>query len=166
MPMTKATIEGVLKVTDPDPEEEPLAAWERELMESHGGSYAHYEEIGRVKHEPFTTSPLADVLSESPVQHIEDEAGKLVRRGARQETYGHPRGDFDRVAGMWSALLGVKIDAEKVAVMMIAFKLARLSQTPQHRDSKVDVIGYTICLDRLDEPWVTDEDYYVVSEAA
>lgn len=83
---------------------------------------------------------------------IEHEAGRLVREGARQQTYGHPRGDFDRVAGMWAALLGVPVTAEQVAVMMIAFKLARLSKTPQHRDTKVDVIGYTICLDRLDEP--------------
>jgi hypothetical protein len=82
---------------------------------------------------------------------IEQEAAGLVRDGERQKTYGHPRGDFDRVAGMWSALLGIKVTAEDVAVMMIAFKLARLKQTPQHHDTKVDVIGYAICLDRLDE---------------
>jgi hypothetical protein len=53
------------------------------------------------------------------------------------------------VAGMWSAMLGIPIDAEHVALMMIAFKLARLAATPEHRDSQVDVIGYALALDRL-----------------
>jgi hypothetical protein len=79
---------------------------------------------------------------------IEQEARRLVY-GERAKTYGHPRGDFDRVAGMWSAMLGVPIDAEHVALMMIAFKLARLAATPEHRDSQVDVIGYALALDRL-----------------
>jgi hypothetical protein len=79
---------------------------------------------------------------------IEQEARRLVY-GERAKTYGHPRGDFDRVAGMWSAMLGIPIDAEHVALMMIAFKLARLAATPEHRDSQVDVIGYALALDRL-----------------
>jgi Domain of unknown function (DUF6378) len=82
---------------------------------------------------------------------IEQEAGWLVRDGDRAKTYGHPRGDFDRVGKMWSAILGIPVTAEQVALMMIAFKLARATQTPQHRDTQVDIIGYTICLDRLNE---------------
>lgn len=84
------------------------------------------------------------------VEHIEQEARRLVH-GERAQTYGHPRGDFDIVANLWSALLGVEVTAEKVAILMIAFKLARLSKTPTHRDSKVDVIGYVLCLERLME---------------
>ena len=82
------------------------------------------------------------------VEGIEQEARRLVY-GERAKTYGHPRGDFDRVAGMWTAMLGIPIDAEHVALMMIAFKLARLAATPEHRDSQVDVIGYALALDRL-----------------
>lgn len=93
---------------------------------------------------------------------IEDKASYLVRKGPRQQTYGHPRGDFDRVGLMWQAILGVPVSAEQVAVMMIAFKLARLSQTPQHQDSKIDVIGYTICLDRLQE--LNSLEYAVYSQ--
>jgi Domain of unknown function (DUF6378) len=66
---------------------------------------------------------------------------------------------------MWSALLGITITAEDVAIMMIAFKLARLKQTPTHRDTKVDVIGYTICLDRLDEEPEPDLSPYMVDPA-
>ena len=89
--------------------------------------------------------PAFTVLSN---EGIEQEARRLVY-GERAKTYGHPRGDFDRVAGMWSAMLGIPIDAEHVALMMIAFKLARLAATPEHRDSQVDVIGYALALDRL-----------------
>lgn len=109
------------------------------------------EIVGNILH------ALSDGQDTEHVKHpvepstIEDKASYLVRKGPRQQTYGHPRGDFDRVALMWQAILGVPVTAEQVAVMMIAFKLARLSQTPQHQDSKIDVIGYTICLDRLQE---------------
>lgn len=101
---------------------------------------------------------IEDEPGSVPPETIEEEAGRLVRHGARQETYGHPRGDFDRVGKRWTIDLAEKlkptevIRAEDVALMMIDFKLARLTQSPSHRDTKVDVIGYTICLDRLAEP--------------
>ena len=46
---------------------------------------------------------------------ILDEAKKLVY-GPRQEEYGHPIDDFTRTAKMWSAILGVPIDAEQVGL--------------------------------------------------
>lgn len=110
---------------------------------------------------PMTVEAVTMVLrardNMQPDETIEQEAGRLVRNGPRQQTYGHPRGDFDRVARRWSVYLdtklreGVSLTAEDIAIMMIDFKLARLSQTPQHRDTKVDIIGYTICLDRLSD---------------
>lgn len=86
----------------------------------------------------------------SPLEGIEQEAKRLVY-GDRAKTYGHPRGDFDRVAKMWSAILDCEVTAEQVAIMMVAFKLARLTQTPGHHDSQVDTIGYMLCLSRLQE---------------
>lgn len=82
---------------------------------------------------------------------IENEASRLVRGGERQANYGHPRGDFDTIAALWSPILGTEVTAERVALCMIALKLARLVSNPKHHDSRVDVIGYAICLDRLDE---------------
>src|SRR5215469_4122926 len=88
---------------------------------------------------------------------IEEEAALLVRNGARQGTYGHPRGDFDTISRIWSAILSkangfeVKVEAEQVALCMAGLKLSRLARDSQHHDSKVDVIGYMVCLDRLDE---------------
>jgi hypothetical protein len=83
---------------------------------------------------------------------IEEEAARLVRNGERQANYGHPRGDFDTIARLWSPLLGVEVTAELVALCMIALKMARLVSNPKHHDSLVDIIGYGICYDRLDEP--------------
>lgn len=94
----------------------------------------------------------------NPYETIEDEASRLVRNGARQGTYGHPRGDFDTIARIWAAILSksngfeVKVEAEQVALCMAGLKLSRLARDSGHHDSKVDVIGYMICLDRLDEP--------------
>jgi hypothetical protein len=95
-------------------------------------------------------------VPESGAEGIDAEARRLVY-GDRAATYGHPRGDFDRVAKMWGAILNTTVTAEQVAIMMVAFKLARLSQTPTHHDSQVDTIGYMLCLARLlEDPTETD----------
>lgn len=96
-----------------------------------------------------------DTPATAQVDGIDAEARRLVY-GARAQTYGHPRGDFEKIAGLWSAILSdhdnpVTVTPEQVALMMAALKLARLSSTPTHRDSQVDTIGYMLCLSRLQE---------------
>lgn len=83
---------------------------------------------------------------------IELEAAGLVRNGARQKTYSHPRFDFKRTGGMWSAYLGHEVTEQDVAIMMALLKASRLKATPGHRDSLVDMAGYLLCYARLDEP--------------
>jgi len=84
------------------------------------------------------------------VEGIDQEARRLVY-GERAQTYGHPRGDFQRIAKIWGAILGTDVSEEQVAIMMAGLKLARLADTPLHRDSQVDTIGYILCLARLQE---------------
>lgn len=79
---------------------------------------------------------------------IETEARDIVE-GARQEEYGGPEDSFDRISRLWNAHLQNRgIDAAltgaDVALMMDLMKTARLVTTPDHRDSLVDKIGYTI----------------------
>lgn len=83
---------------------------------------------------------------------VEIQAASLTRNGQRQQEYGHPSSDFNRTAGMWSAYLGHDVTGADVALMMAMVKISRLRATPGHKDSIVDLLGYGICLSRLDEP--------------
>ena len=81
---------------------------------------------------------------------IADKAKKIVF-GDREQTYGDPGKNLRMIAGMWSAYLGVEITPEQVCDMMVQLKIARLKSSPDHEDSKVDIIGYTLLKERLKE---------------
>lgn len=84
---------------------------------------------------------VATMLLPDDNRSILDEAEEIVN-GARQTAYGHPIDDFTKTAKMWSGLFGVDITAEQVALGMMAVKMSRLLNTPNHRDSMVDIAGY------------------------
>ena len=69
------------------------------------------------------------------------KAGSLIN-GPRAQKYGDARANHARIAKMWSALLDTEVSVEQVYQCMIAVKLARLSVTPDHEDSWVDICGY------------------------
>lgn len=62
--------------------------------------------------------------------------------GDRAKIYGDARENHERIATMWSAILGQDLTADQVYMCMIAVKLARLANTPDHEDSWVDIAGY------------------------
>lgn len=101
-----------------------------------------------------TPTPAVDVQPEvegdveGDVESVLHEAERLIH-GARQGTYGHPADDFARTALHWQAVLGVEVSALQVALCMIGVKLSRLTTTPDHRDSIVDVAGYAGCYDLI-----------------
>lgn len=79
---------------------------------------------------------------------IAQEADGIVN-GARQAEYGGPEDNFARIARFWAAYFEntgrpVNITAADVSPMMRLMKEARLCQSPGHRDSFVDLIGYTL----------------------
>ena len=81
---------------------------------------------------------------------ILDEAAKLVD-GDREETYGHPAIDFDKVTAAAQAL-GVDPAVEgglHHALYMILVKISRLTETPKHRDSIVDIAGYARTYEKI-----------------
>jgi hypothetical protein len=65
-----------------------------------------------------------------------------IINGDRNESYGDAAGSFYRIANVWSHLTGYSITPEQVAIMMAGLKLCRLSVSPNHRDSWVDLAGY------------------------
>lgn len=62
--------------------------------------------------------------------------------GPRQEAYGRPQDNWARTAEIASAIMGKPISARECVQFAVAMKLARLRNTPDHRDSLVDLAGY------------------------
>ena len=81
---------------------------------------------------------------------IADKAKEIVY-GDRERTYGHPGKNLKVIADLWSTYLSTQISAQDVCNMMILLKVARLRNDPEHEDSKVDIIGYTLLMERLRE---------------
>lgn len=85
---------------------------------------------------------------DEPVKTLMDEA-KAIVSGARRSTYGTPERNFDRIALFWNAYFAatgrdVELTAADVSPLMRLMKEARLCESPDHRDSFVDIIGYTL----------------------
>lgn len=80
------------------------------------------------------------------------EADRLVDtdRGA---VYGHPSQDFGRTGKLWADFLGLPepLAPWQVGLMMVLLKVSRLAQTPDHRDSLVDIAGYAKTVDMCRE---------------
>lgn len=68
------------------------------------------------------------------------EAEALVH-GPRNADYGHPLDDFTKTALIWSAILGIEVTPEEVALCMVGVKLSREVNKPK-RDNLVDAHGY------------------------
>ena len=73
-----------------------------------------------------------------------------ITSGIKRKAYGHPKENFKRTAALWSAILGVEVSSQQVALCMVAFKLAR--EAFRHKeDNLVDAVGYLVNLDMLYE---------------
>lgn len=82
-----------------------------------------------------------------PPTSVLDEAKAVIKE--RGENYDHPLINHQRIAALWSVVLGTQVTPLQVVQCMIAVKLARLIATPDHRDSWVDVVGYVACADAI-----------------
>lgn len=70
-----------------------------------------------------------------------DEANDLIN-GDRQQEYGPPEENFRRIAAGWSVILSRDVDMFEVALCMAWLKVARLVESPRHRDSYIDGAAY------------------------
>lgn len=62
--------------------------------------------------------------------------------GPRADEYGDALTNHQRIASLWSVILGIKITPAQVILCMIAVKIARLIHTIRHTDSWKDISGY------------------------
>ncbi|TPJ86984.1 MULTISPECIES: DUF6378 domain-containing protein [unclassified Mesorhizobium] len=80
---------------------------------------------------------------------IADDAKRIVS-GARRAAYGKPEDNFERIAKFWQAFFEntgrpeANVTAADVSPLMRLMKEARLCETPDHRDSFVDLVGYAL----------------------
>ena len=74
------------------------------------------------------------------------DAAKKCVTGQREQDYGSPERNFERIAGLWNAYLGAKtVDAVDVAMMLALLKVARIKTGKGTADSFVDLAGYAAC---------------------
>lgn len=85
---------------------------------------------------------------------ILDEANEVIY-GDREATYGDPGKNLRIIADYWTTYLASKgynvegLDYDDVCNMMVLLKVARLGNTPMHRDSLVDACGYLALAERV-----------------
>lgn len=78
---------------------------------------------------------------------ILDKAKQCVC-GDREEDYGSPEQNFNRIAELWNAYLNlhvVPITPKDVAVMLALLKIARIASGHAKSDNWVDLAGYAAC---------------------
>lgn len=73
------------------------------------------------------------------------EAARLIN-SERNVQYGPPSENFDRIARLWSVILGVDVTMEDVSMCMVALKMARYaSKSGYQPDTWIDIAGYAGC---------------------
>ena len=85
-------------------------------------------------------------------EDILEEAQELIAV-ARDEVYGDPLTNHQRIADLWSAILDTDVQPEEVVLCMIAVKMSRLCVSSDHKDSWTDIAGYAALGGEI-----TDED--------
>jgi hypothetical protein len=65
-----------------------------------------------------------------------------LTHGDRNKNYGTPLVNHQRIAVIWSVILGVEVTPSQVALCMVGVKIARLVETPDHLDSFIDGAAY------------------------
>ena len=85
------------------------------------------------------------------------------QQGARGNTYGTAEENFQRIANLMTAQLGLveelpnsgcltrPLTVEDVALLMIQVKVSRLANSPTHADSWVDIAGYVNCASQIQQ---------------
>lgn len=81
-------------------------------------------------------------------EELATEALRIVN-GSRRSAYGTPERNFERIARYWDTYFkntgrAIDVTAADVSPLMRLVKEARLNENPKHRDSYVDIIGYTL----------------------
>ena len=73
------------------------------------------------------------------------EKARICVCGKREQDYGTPENNFNRIAELWQAYTGYSFSAVDVAIMMALPKAARIKTGTGTDDSFIDLAGYAAC---------------------
>lgn len=76
------------------------------------------------------------------VRQVALEEAISLTEGDRNKEYGPPYYNMQMIADLWSIYLGFTIQPHQVPICMVLTKVARTTQTFDHRDSHVDGAAY------------------------
>ena len=68
--------------------------------------------------------------------------------GDRQRVYGLAKENHENIAAIWSVILQREVTWQQVVQCMVGVKLARLVNSPDHKDSYIDIAGYAAVWDK------------------
>ena len=77
------------------------------------------------------------------------EAALHLVDGDRQAAYGDPVDHMNRVARVWSGILGYQITPKQVALLLAGLKLVR-EGNKHGPDNLTDAIGYVVIAERIE----------------
>ena len=77
----------------------------------------------------------------------------------RGKIYGSSRTNHERISELWSAYLGDYISPMQASMCMLLVKVSRLTETPNHKDSIKDLIGYAAIYNEILDQF--EEDFEV-----
>lgn len=76
------------------------------------------------------------------MKHVDIIAEAIRVLKPRGDVYGTVRGNHERIARIANELTGHSLLAHDIAMVLVAVKLSRIAQSPDHVDSYVDAINY------------------------
>lgn len=86
------------------------------------------------------------------------EIAKILINGERANQYGDAVASMERIAGLWSAYLGIEVETKDAAAMLCLLKLSRIA-SGKKADNWIDLIGYgAIGAEAEGENWEQDGD--------
>jgi len=93
----------------------------------------------------LTDGNISTVMSR---EDILASAARMVN-GDRQDDYGTPEQNFERIASLWTCYLGGRLNRPitpvDVAAMMALLKIARVASGHGKSDNWIDLAGYAAC---------------------
>ena len=98
-------------------------------------------------------SEIKYLIMTSRTELLDECAQILSQRGS---VYGSSRSNHERISELWSAYYGSYISPMQVSLMQLLVKVSRLSETPNHKDSVKDIIGYAAIYSELHDQYEND----------